>query len=73
MASASIKWAKERLDDFNALLARQKFSVELRASVWQECMDIVHEHAANLREVGVDFEELVARGLDSGNIHDGGT
>ena len=69
MVSASIKWAKEQLDDFNALLARQMFSVERGTSVWQECMDIVHEDAATLREVGVDFGDLVARGLES-NVHD---
>ena len=70
MASASIKWAKEQLDDFNALLTRQLDNVDRNTNAWQACMDIVYEHAATLREVGVDFGDLVARGLDSGGFED---
>jgi hypothetical protein len=38
--------------------------VQRGTSVWQKCLDIVHEHAALLMEVGVDFTDLVARGLE---------
>lgn len=67
MTSACIKWAKGHLDDFNALLGRQLYSVERGTDVWEKCMDIVHEHAELLSEVGVDFGDLVARdlGVDS--------
>jgi hypothetical protein len=69
MTSACIKWAKHHLDGFNALLTRQLSSVQRGTTVWQKCIDIVHEHADSLTEVGVDFADLVAKGLD---LHDDG-
>ncbi|KAL4891513.1 Cullin repeat-like-containing domain protein [Aspergillus ambiguus] len=70
MTSACIKWAKHHLDGFNALLTRQLSSVQRGTSVWQKCIDIVHEQAGLLDEVGVDFTDLVARGLElSGDEH----
>ncbi|GAD97740.1 exocyst complex component Exo84, putative [Paecilomyces variotii No. 5] len=65
MTSASIRWAKEHLDSFNALLARQLSSVQRGTGVWNKCMDIVHEHAAMLMEVGVDFQDFVGKGLEN--------
>lgn len=65
MTSAAIKWAKEHLDNFNALLARQLSSVQRTTGVWSKCMDIVHEHAAMLTEVGVDFQDFVGKGLEN--------
>lgn len=64
MTSSCIRWAKHHLDGFNALLTRQLSSVQRGTSVWQRCLDIVHEHADLLTEVGVDFTDLVARGLE---------
>ncbi|PYH48313.1 exocyst subunit EXO84 [Aspergillus saccharolyticus JOP 1030-1] len=64
MSSASIKWAKYHLDGFNALLTRQLSSVQRGTTVYQKCLDIVHEHANLLTEVGVDFTDLVAKGLE---------
>ena len=64
MTSACIKWAKFHLDGFNALLTRQLSSVQRGTTVWQKCIDIVHEQASLLSEVGVDFTDLVARDLD---------
>lgn len=64
MSSSCIRWAKHHLDGFNALLSRQLSSVQRGTSVWQKCLDIVHEHAALLMEVGVDFTDLVARDLE---------
>ncbi|KAJ5560765.1 hypothetical protein N7535_008962 [Penicillium sp. DV-2018c] len=64
MSSSCIRWAKEHLDGFNALLNRQLSSVQRGTSVWEKCLEIVHEHAALLVEVGVDFTDLVARGLE---------
>lgn len=64
MSSASIRWAKHHLDGFNALLTRQLSSVQRGTTVYQKCLDIVHEHASLLTEVGVDFTDLVAKGLE---------
>ncbi|KAJ6133784.1 hypothetical protein N7523_000106 [Penicillium sp. IBT 18751x] len=64
MTSSCIRWAKHHLDGFNALLNRQLSSVQRGTSVWQKCLDIVHEHADLLTEVGVDFTDLVGRGLE---------
>lgn len=64
MSSSCIRWAKHHLDGFNALLSRQLSSVQRGTAVWQKCLDIVHEHAAHLTEVGVDFTDLVGRGLE---------
>lgn len=64
MTSACIKWAKHHLDGFNALLTRQLSSVQRGTTVWQKCIDIVHEQADILAEVGVDFTDLVAKGLE---------
>ncbi|CAI7655508.1 unnamed protein product [Penicillium pancosmium] len=66
MSSSCIRWAKHHLDGFNGLLGRQLSSVQRGTSVWQKCLDIVHEHAALLTAVGVDFTDLVARGLEDG-------
>jgi hypothetical protein len=64
MTSACIKWAKHHLDGFNALLTRQLSSVQRGTTVWQKCIDIVREHANLLSEVGIDFTDLVAKGLE---------
>ncbi|KAE8152399.1 Cullin repeat-like-containing domain protein [Aspergillus avenaceus] len=64
MTSACIKWAKYHLDGFNDLLTRQLSSVQRGTTVWQKCIDIVREHAGILSEVGVDFTDLVAKGLE---------
>ncbi|KAB8078658.1 hypothetical protein BDV29DRAFT_187788 [Aspergillus leporis] len=61
---ACIKWAKHHLDGFNALLTRQLSSVQRGTTVWQKCIDIVREHANLLSEVGIDFTDLVAKGLE---------
>lgn len=66
MSSASIRWAKHHLDGFNALLTRQLSSVQRGTTVWQKCIDIVREHADLLAEVGVDFTDLVAKDLETG-------
>ncbi|KAL1969188.1 hypothetical protein VTN77DRAFT_442 [Rasamsonia byssochlamydoides] len=64
MTSACIKWAKEHLDGFNAILVRQLSSVQRGTSVWKKCMDLVDEHANMLTDVGVDFKDLIGKGLE---------
>ncbi|CBX93935.1 hypothetical protein IAQ61_003807 [Plenodomus lingam] len=63
LMSACVKWAKEHIDQFNVLLKRQLSSVDENGNVWNQCMQLAHEHAAMLREVGLDFSELVGRGI----------
>ncbi|KAI4725341.1 hypothetical protein E4T49_06940 [Aureobasidium sp. EXF-10728] len=62
-SSAVVKWAKERIDEFNESLNRQLSSVERGSSLWNECIDVVREQAAVLSEAGVDFSGLIAQGL----------
>ena len=65
MMSACIKWATGHLETFNALLIRQLSSVERGGNVWRECMDVVWGHEREmLGEVGLDFREVVGRGLE---------
>jgi exocyst complex component 8 len=63
MMSACVKWAKEHVDAFNVILARQLSSVDQKSPLWQECMDQAHEHASMLSGVGLDFKELVGKGV----------
>lgn len=67
--SAVVKWAKERVDEFNEVLERQLSSVEKGSELWNECLQTAREQAGVLREVGVDFTSLVGRGLEG---HSGG-
>jgi len=59
--SACVKWAKEEVDAFNVLLARQLSSVEEGSEVWTLCMSRAKEHAKMLSEVGMDFRNLVGQ------------
>ncbi|KAL2754369.1 hypothetical protein ACRALDRAFT_1081431 [Sodiomyces alcalophilus JCM 7366] len=63
MMSACVKWAKEEVEAFNAILARQLSSTEPGGKVWTECMERAQEHAKMLSEVGLDFTNLVGREL----------
>lgn len=62
--SAAVKWAKERVDEFNSTLQRHLSSVEWGSDLWEDCVSVVREQSLVLSEVGVDFKGLVAQGLD---------
>jgi hypothetical protein len=65
MMSACIIWAKGHLEIFNTLLVRQLSSIDRNGTVWRECMDLVWNHEREmLGEVGLDFGEVVGRGLE---------
>ncbi|KAF2265771.1 hypothetical protein CC78DRAFT_567346 [Lojkania enalia] len=64
MMSACVKWAKEHVDDFNVIIARQLSNVDRSSPLWKQCMDQALEHAAMLTDVGLDFKELVGKGID---------
>ncbi|CAM1511361.1 Fc.00g088740.m01.CDS01 [Cosmosporella sp. VM-42] len=66
MMSACVKWAKEEVEAFNIILARQLSSTERGGPVWTQCMERAKEHAIMLSEVGLDFVNLVGRGLELG-------
>ncbi|KAK6600194.1 hypothetical protein H4I96_07520 [Botrytis cinerea] len=59
LMSACVKWAKEQVDAFNVILARQLSSTEKNGQVWTECMDQAREHAKMLSEVALDFSSLI--------------
>ena len=61
LMSACVKWAKEQVDTFNVILARQLSSTERGEKVWTECINQAKDHAKMLSEVGLDFVGLVGR------------
>ncbi|KAK4126611.1 hypothetical protein N657DRAFT_643395 [Parathielavia appendiculata] len=61
MMSACVKWAKEEVDAFNAILARQLSGEREGSEAWTRCMDTAREHASMLSEVGLDFRNLVGQ------------
>ena len=61
--SACIKWAKGHLEQLNVTLVRQLSSVERGGTIWQECLELVWEHEASLKQVGLDFLEVIAKDL----------
>ncbi|KAF1937722.1 hypothetical protein EJ02DRAFT_48138 [Clathrospora elynae] len=63
LMSACVKWAKEHIDQFNILLKRQLSSVDEGGKMWNECLRLAHEHAKMLKQVGLDFSELVGSGI----------
>ncbi|KAK4223770.1 putative exocyst complex component EXO84 [Podospora fimiseda] len=63
MMSACVKWAKEEVDAFNAILGRQLSSTEEGGEVWTQCMNQAKEHANMLYEVGLDFRNLVGQNV----------
>ncbi|KAI0171759.1 Cullin repeat-like-containing domain protein [Hypoxylon sp. FL1284] len=66
MMSACVKWAKEEVDAFNVILARQLSSTEKDGVVWQQCIDQSKTHAKMLEEVQLDFRDLVGREVPQG-------
>ena len=65
MMSTCVKWAKEEVEAFNLILARQLSSTERGGEVWTQCMERAKEHAKLLSEVGLDFMDLVGRDVES--------
>lgn len=61
--SSCVQWAKERLDEFNALLGRQLGSVTPGSADWNGCLGKAIENAGMVGEVGLDFASLVGLGL----------
>lgn len=59
--SACVKWAKEEVEAFNAIMARQLSSTEQGSETWEKCMKQAKEHAQMLSEVGLDFRNLVGQ------------
>ena len=66
-----MRWAKEEVEAFNTILARQLSSTERGGEVWTTCMDRAKEHAQMLSEVGLDFTNLVGRDIDNAPVSGG--
>lgn len=69
MMSACVKWAKDHVEDFNSILSRQLSTIDEESTMWEECMARAREHGSMLSEVGLDFKDLVGKGVrlrDSG-------
>ncbi|KAH7328110.1 exocyst complex component EXO84 [Stachybotrys elegans] len=64
MMSACVKWAKEEVENFNVILARQLSSTERGGMVWTQCMDRAKTHAKLLSDVGLDFTNLVGKDIE---------
>ena len=64
MMSTCVKWAKEEVEAFNVILARQLSSTEPGGPVWTQCMDRAKEHAKKLADVGLDLVNMVGRDLE---------
>ncbi|ORY65060.1 exocyst complex component EXO84 [Pseudomassariella vexata] len=71
MMSACVKWAKEEVDSFNVILARQLSSTEKGGDVWNDCMDRAKAHAEMLTEVQLDFRDLIGRGVPEATATNG--
>ncbi|KAF2482995.1 hypothetical protein BDY17DRAFT_323761 [Neohortaea acidophila] len=61
--SSGVKWAKERVEEFNAGLERAISGVERGSELWETCLQVVRERAEVLREVSVDFRTLIGKNL----------
>ncbi|KAI2635107.1 exocyst complex component EXO84 [Xylaria nigripes] len=72
MMSACVKWAKEQLDAFNAILARQLSSTERGGEVWNQCMERAKIHARVLEEVQLDFRDLVGKDVSQTSTNGSG-
>lgn len=68
MMSACVKWAKQEVEAFNTILARQLSSTERGGPVWTQCIERAKEHGNKLSAVGLDFGNLVGRDLDSPKV-----
>lgn len=65
MMSAAVKWAKDHVEEFNVILARQLSSVDPESEIWRGCVARARESAEMLRDVGLDFKDLVAKGVEN--------
>ncbi|KAF2459138.1 hypothetical protein BDY21DRAFT_318400 [Lineolata rhizophorae] len=68
-SSAAVKWAKDRVDAFNANLQRQLGAVpDLNPETREQCIEQARAHADMLKEVGLDFRGLVGREVVDGGV-----
>ena len=63
MASACIRWAKGHVDDFNIVLRQQLGKLDAASEERRYCLETSREHATLLSDVGIDFRNLVGKGL----------
>ena len=68
--SAAVVWAKQHVEEFNEVLARQLSSVERESETWREVMTSVKRQAGVLSEVGLEFGDLVGKGVEGDVTND---
>ncbi|KAI0132225.1 Cullin repeat-like-containing domain protein [Xylariales sp. AK1849] len=71
MMSACVKWAKEEVEAFNIILARQLSGTEKGGEAWNTCMERARTHAQMLAEVHLDFRDLVGKDVPESATKDG--
>ncbi|KAF2228448.1 hypothetical protein EV356DRAFT_538087 [Viridothelium virens] len=64
--SAAVVWAKQHVEEFNEVLARQLSSVERDSETWKDVMSNVKKQAGILSQVGLEFSDLVGKGVEEG-------
>ena len=62
--SAAVVWARKHVDEFNEILARQLSSVERDSETWTEVMSSVKRQAEVLSNVGLEFGDLIGKGVE---------
>jgi len=63
MTSAAVRWAKEYVEQFNAMLGLHLRKLDPASEERQECLKTARKNAAVLAEVGIDFRALVGAGF----------
>lgn len=58
LASALVKWAKDRVEDYMELFDRQLEAIGEESKVFEDCMEITRLHSTMLVDCGLDFKEL---------------
>lgn len=66
LASALVKWAKDRVAEYMELFDRQLEAAGTESKVFEDCVEITRLHSTMLVDCGLDFKELkdpTVRGL----------
>ncbi|CAZ81660.1 unnamed protein product [Tuber melanosporum] len=58
LASALVRWAKERADEYMDIFERQLHAIDQDSNVYGDCIEITRLHSTMLVDCGLDFKEL---------------
>lgn len=68
LASALVRWAKDRVEEYMLLFDRQLETAGEEAKVFEDCMEITRLHSTMLVDCGLDFKELKDPSLRAGRV-----